>query len=115
MELKTPSLRELLARDIAQVINDGGLNSPYGGDVTLSEDHKARLIGFSKPATLDGEVKVYSPAFICITYKTQYRALPGEDLRIFTNGVNAMLFLLKAFVELDFEAALAIPTKPPRA
>jgi hypothetical protein len=103
------STRQELASRIALFIATNDMTTPYGGDVM--KDGKYYGILFSKPAVLDGLVKVYGPKFIQISYATQYRAMPSRGNRVFENEHDAIDFLRKAFVSHDFDGALAIPTK----
>lgn len=108
---KPPSARELLAERIAAFISRYNLDNPYGGDVALDRSRQFYNVLFSYPGNLDGVVKVYSPRFIQVKYQTRYLDLPNQDSRIFTSEKNALDFLKAAFVDLDFEKALAIPAK----
>lgn len=103
------SARRELAQRIADFIRDNGMTTPYGGDVSLQKNYYNVL--FSKAAVLDGAVDVWGDKFIQITYETQYRAMPHRGFPVFESEKAAIDFLNKAFVQLDFDAALAIPTK----
>lgn len=103
------SKRSDAAQNIANFILENNLAQVYGGE--SSKDGKCYVVGFSKARYLDGTVHYYGPKFIRVAYQTQYRALPQRDSRVFTDVQNAKDFLKLAFVDLDFDAALAIPTK----
>jgi hypothetical protein len=106
------SERQQLAQRLADFICQNNLTTPYGGDVVKDGNHYSVL--FSTPRVLDGVVKVYGSKFIQIVYTTGYRALPHQGNAVFENETNALDFLNKAFVLLDFDAALTIPTKVKR-
>lgn len=114
---KPKSERNLIADRIAQFVIENQMTTPYGGDVSLSKvggrPHYA--LAFSQPRHLDGTVQVFSPNFIAVRYITGIRALPHEDSRVFLSEADAINFLRMAFVEREFEVALAIPTKPAKA
>lgn len=103
------SERSELALEIACYVANNGLAEVYGGDVTKNGRYYTIL--FSKCRTVDGAINFYGPKFIQVKYQTAFRDLPRNDSRVFTNIKGALDFLRLAFAELDFEAALAIPTK----
>ena len=104
------STREDIMRQIASYIERNGLASVYSG-YGLSKDKKYRYILISKPRVLDGEIRIYGPKFILISYQTAYRSLPHNDRRVFTSAEDMLKFIQLAFVDGDYENALAIPTK----
>jgi len=104
------SERSEIAERIAVLFRTNEMTTPYGGDV-IKAGQKYTVL-FSKPAILDGAVNVFGPKFIQVTYQTQFRDLPNRDNRVFETEVDAMTFLLEAFVFRNFQAALAVPVKP---
>lgn len=103
------SARQELAQRIANFIIQHGMTIPYGGDVIKSGNHYTIL--FSKAAVLDGSVDVYSSKFIRVVYLTQYRAMPQRGGPVFESETAALDFLNKAFVQHDFDGAMAVPVK----
>lgn len=103
------SKRSELAERFADLIRKLRLTTPYGGDV--GQEGRYYSITFAKPRTVDGVVKVYSPRFIQMSYQTGFRDLPPKDSRVFTSEKNAKDFLKAAFIDLDFDKALSIPTR----
>jgi hypothetical protein len=103
------SARAELAQRIADFVCEHDLAQVYGGDVSSAGRYRA--IGFSRCASLDGEVRVYGPKFIQVLYQTRDHTLPREDAPVFTSEEHALEFLRLAFVEHDGESALEIPTK----
>lgn len=104
--IKPPSKRQLLAEELAQYIVDSGLTNPFGGEVYSDKQHYTVL--FSRPATLDGAVKVYSDKFIQVLWA----AGSHREGRVFETPENAKDFIKYAFVEYNSELRDAIPTKP---
>ena len=110
---KPKSDRQALAERVAAYIVANELNRPFGGDVSLYRGGKVPcyVTAFSQPRVLDGTVSIFAPNFIQVRFNTSYRALPASDSRVFTSEQAALDFLRLAFVERNFEAALAIPTR----
>jgi len=106
-----PSAREQLAMRISDFVRDNNLAGVYGGDVTLAASKRYYGILIDRPRNMDGIVKVFSPKFIQVIYQTRYLSLPTSDSRVFTSERDAINFLKFAFVDLDFDKALAITTK----
>lgn len=103
------SERKDLAQRIADVINNGRLSSPYGGQV--STQGRCYVVGFSVPVLLDGEVKVYSHKFIQVKFTTLIRDLPHKSSRVYGSEGDVIQFLREAFIKRNYEKALLIPTK----
>lgn len=110
---KPKSDRQALAERVAAYIVANELNRPFGGDVSLYRGGKVPcyVTAFSQPRVLDGTVSIFAPNFIQVRFNTSYRALPASDSRVFISEQAALDFLRLAFVERNFEAALAIPTR----
>ncbi len=104
------SNREEITELISDFVFCNSLATVYSG-TDLHESKKYRYILISKPRVLDGEIRVYGPKFIYVSYQTAYRSLPAKDRRIFTSADDALNFLNLAFVEFKFEEALEVPTK----
>jgi hypothetical protein len=100
------SERSQIAEQIAQFIRDNNLTNPFGGDVSKMDRYYSVL--FSRPATLDGLVRVYSPSFILIEFSGKY----GREQRVYVGSENAIQYIKLRFVDFDETAANAIPTKP---
>lgn len=107
-EMVDESPRSKAATAIEQFLDRMHLNSPYL-DSGMSKDKKYRYIIFAKPRTVDGEVRVYNPKFIMVSWQTAFRNLPHQDRRIFGDVKDAMEFIKAAFVDLDEEAAFRVP------
>lgn len=103
------SARQELAQRIADFIRTNNLTTPYGGDVAKHGNHYTVL--FSYPRNVDGAVNVYGPKFIQVTWMTQYRDLTRQGNRVFESESNAVDFIDKAFITLDFDRAMAVPHK----
>ena len=108
----SPSPRQPAANALADFITQNGINNPFGGTVTRSSDKRHYLIDFSRPAYLDGLIRVYSPSFIMISSRGRL-APSGDDTRVFASLAFALDFLRLAFVEYKQDEALFIPTKDP--
>jgi hypothetical protein len=104
------SKREEIMNEISDFVSNNRLAGVYSGS-GLSKDKKYRYILLSRPRNLDGEIRIYGPAFILLRYTTRYHALPRNDNRVFTSKENLIKFLQLAFVESKYDEALAIPTK----
>lgn len=106
---KPPSERQLAAQAIAEVIVNGQLTSPFGGDVILSQKPRPHYsVAFAKPRILDGTVQVFSTNFVVVRWQTAIRVLAASDSRVYT-AENAARFIQLAFVEGKYEEAEAIP------
>lgn len=107
---KQKSDRHKLADRIAKYINDNNLNLPFGGTVLLSKlnNHKFYSVLFSYPRTIDGEIAIYAPNFIQVTYKFGLR----EDNPVFDSEKTALNFIKYGFIDIDWDKANAIPRKP---
>lgn len=110
---KPLSKRAILAQNIASLVTQLHLTSPYGGEV--HQQDKYYSIGFSKSAILDGEVRVYSEKFIQISWQTAIRDLPLKDSLVFESIEHVEQFLKLAFVSYDYEQAFNIPVKTKKA
>ena len=104
------SKREDIMLQVSDFIEEKHLARVYSG-CGLSDNKKYRYVLFSLPRNLDGEVRIYGPKFILVRYQTRYGSLPHQDNRVFTSVQDAIQFLQLAFVDFDFDKALAIPTK----
>jgi hypothetical protein len=100
---------------IAEKLREWDLCSPYGGDVSQSDDKRYYSIGFSRPRNLDGTVQVFSTKFILI--RCMGRLSPGgvgEWSGVYTSESDALSFLELAFVKFDAPKARQVPTRTPR-
>jgi hypothetical protein len=102
-----------VADAISDFITQNHLNNPFGGTITRSGDKRYYLIDFSRPAYLDGLVRVYSPTYVMISSRGRL-APRGDDTRIFASLDYALDFLRLAFVEFKQDQAEMVPTKEPR-
>jgi hypothetical protein len=112
-ELPALSPRAQVAHDLAEFITQNHLNNPLGGTVTRSGDKRAYVVDFSKPANLDGSIRVYAPNFIMVNTLGRLAPNGGDDSRVFTSLELAEDFLRLAFIEYEQDKAVALPTKPP--
>lgn len=112
---KTMSDREALAKKIARLVDENGVDSPRGGyDGKLEGRNNSTYhrVGFSYPTTLDGEVNVYNTRFVLIWWEATWEGpLEGEHKWVFNNADRALTFFKKAFIDLEFEEAMYVPTK----
>ena len=107
---KEISPRHQIAEDIAKYIRENNLASPYGGTAYLAtlNNKKYYAIGFSYPRAIDGEIAVYSPKFIQVTY--QFGVRKGNP--VFESKTTALKFIKEAFIEVNWEKANKVPHKP---
>jgi hypothetical protein len=98
-----------IAERLGAWITQNRLDNPFGG--AASKSGRSWNIGFSKPGTVSGTVKVFGPRFIQVKYKTPLRDLPKQDSRVFLHERDAALFLQWAFVDRKFDEALGLKTK----
>lgn len=98
-----------IAERLARWITQQKLDNPFGG--AASKSGRSWDIGFSKPGTVAGTIKVFSPRFIQVKYKSPLRDLPNQDSRVFLTERDAALFIKWAFVDRKFDEALALKTK----
>lgn len=103
------SSKGAIAERLAAWITQHRLDNPYGG--AASKSGRSWDIGFSKPGTVDGVVKVFGPRFIQVKYQTRILDLPNRDSRVFLTERDAALFLQWAFVDREYDKALSIKTK----
>ena len=112
MNAKPPSERALLAQRLATFLIENDLCQVYGGDVSLVKVPRPHYtVAFSKRATLDASISVYSPTFIVVEWMTQNRTMPHEGKRLFASEALARDFVRLAFVEHNTEAAMAVAHK----
>ena len=105
---KTASARSDIVDRMVAKLDKWRLNSPF---LDSGESGRYRYILFSKPAVLDGEIKVFGPKFIQVKYQTGIRDLPQRDSRVFSSERDALKFIEQAFVKFDADAALAVPAR----
>lgn len=109
------SEREQLARDLGEVIVKNGVDVPRGGFDGKFEgrnDSEYYRVGFSYPTTLDGEVNVYNTGFVLLWWKATWNGpIEGEHKWVFSGSKDVKDFFKLAFVDLEFEKAMCIPTK----
>lgn len=99
--------REVVATAIADQLKTFGLDEVYGVDVGKRGRYYA--ITFCTARTLDGVINYYGPKFVQVKFQCSYGI--GSGSYVYTSVENALDFIKKAFVDLDFEAADAVPTK----
>ena len=104
------SERERITELVSDFVFCNQLATVYSG-TDISKDKKYRYVLISKPRVLDGEVRVYGPKFIYVSYKTAYRDLPHTDRRVFGSVDDALNFLKLAFLDFKFDEAMEVPTK----
>jgi hypothetical protein len=111
-EDRSRSEREKIARSLGKLCSEN-LNGPVNGYAGKGEkiSGKPHRVVFSSNRSLDGGVLVYGPNFILIRYQTSYKDLPQDDSRVFQSADHAREFIEEAFVNLNFNKALKIPTK----
>jgi hypothetical protein len=103
------SVRRDVCESIAAFIRDHDLANPYGGDVSRQGEGRKSYYAthFSIPAQVDGEIRVYNPAWIMVRF--QHR---GRNFQhIFGSEDHAIGFMTQRFISWDQEAAEAIPTR----
>jgi len=100
------SERQRVAYRLADKVVELELNTPFGGYEGQEEKTtgKPHTVLFSKPATLDGSIRVFSPKFIHIKWvnggKTRNAVIKSED--------DAEQFLRLAFVDNKLEEAMEL-------
>ena len=104
-----PSPRHLVAEDVALAIQRMGLNQPVGGVRERDTDDRYHAVKFSFPRRVDGEIRVWSPGYISVFWRTVIPGMPGQDRRIYASLEEAVSFVELAFVEMNADEALAIP------
>lgn len=100
------SKREEIQNDVAQFIEDVGLDEVYGvlkGLDELANGRKARTVTFCRARTLDGQVIIYSANFVQV--KT------NRDSEVFTSADDAKAWIKAKYVDFDHDAADAVPRK----
>jgi hypothetical protein len=96
------SPRQQVARNLADTCVFGGLTDSYGVNVTKSADGKGKeywSVTFCKARVLDGEIRVYSPNFILITWQTAFRTMAPRGREVFRSEYTAKEFLVKNFIK----------------
>ena len=102
--------REEITELISDFVFCNSLATVYSG-TDIHESKKYRYVLISKPRVLDGEIRIYGPKFIYVSYQAAYRSLPAHDRRVFASVDDALKFLQLAFVDYKFDEALEVPTK----
>lgn len=105
------SERSELAHRLAKIVNDHGMNNPFGGDVAQSGDKRYYDFLFSYPATLDGYVRVYGPRFILIQARGKLAPGGGDWSEAYDSEENAAR-VLTLIAEYKPGEAAEVPTKP---
>lgn len=99
MEAISP--RQQVARNLADTCVFGGLTDSYGVNLTKSADAKGMeywSVTFCKAGTLDGDIRVYSPNFILVTWQTANRSMAHRGREVFRSEYLAKEFLGKNFI-----------------
>lgn len=105
------SARSNASQQILDFLDANGLCNVYGGDNGYGPGKKYRYVLFDKPATLDGEVRVYGPKFIQVLSAGPLGDGEGND-QVFESVENTIEYIKARWVDLDSEAAAAVPRKP---
>lgn len=94
------SIRQEVAQNLADTCKFGGLDDSYGVIVSKAEDTKKTYwnVTFAKARILDGNIKVYSPSFILITWQTAIRDLAARGREVFRSESEAKAFLQRTFI-----------------
>ena len=83
------SPRYLIAKRIADWIVEHRFTTPFGGDITKSDDRRAYCILFARPRTLDGLVRVFGPQFIMVDTQGPL----GQGRRVYDSVEHALAFM----------------------
>ena len=105
------SNRHAVALRIAEVIHLVELDTgPYGG-YSDQENHKRKpyVVMISRPATMDGLIRVFSSTFIQIQIHSQFRDFHSYS-KVYQSEQDAVAFLT-FFAEREYDKALEVPTK----
>lgn len=105
------SARSQASQQILDFLADNGLCNVLGGENGYGPGKKYRFILFDKPATLDGEVRVYGPKFIQILSVGPLGDGEG-NLQVFESVEHALAYMKARWVDFDHKAADKIPRKP---
>jgi len=100
------SKREDIQNDMAQFLEDVGLNEVYGvltGLDTLDNGRKVRTVTFCRARSLDGQVVIYSESFV--------QVVTNREREVFTSPEDAKAWIKAKYVDFDQVAADAIPRK----
>jgi hypothetical protein len=101
------SARAEVAQRVADFITENNLAQVYGGDVVQGKRY--RSVGLSLARYLDGEVRIYGPAFIQVLLAGP--VAHGEVRRVYATEDSALAFLRALLIDHDEDAAYAVPTK----
>lgn len=103
--MKKQSEREQIAERFVEFVRSNDLVQVFGGDVELvknqSRSGKHYVVLFSRRATLDGIIRIFSPGRIHIWSKGP----EGFGSTTFRSPSTALEFLKTAFVQQNREAA----------
>ena len=91
------SKREDILQEFVDLLNNKGLNEVYGIVEGISPDKKYRSATFCRARTLDGQVNVYGPKFIQVTWQTANRSLPHRGSEVFKSVEEAKNFIKNTF------------------
>jgi hypothetical protein len=100
--MNTVSPRQQVARNLSDTCVFGGLTDSYGVNVTKTKDGKGKeywSVSFCKARVLDGEIRVYSPNFILVSWQTAYRDMAAKGNEVFRSELLAKEFLMKHFIK----------------
>jgi len=91
------SQREDILRELVDVLHEKGLGEVYGIIEGISPDNKYRSATFCQARVTDGEVRVYGPKFIQVTWQTANRSLPHKGSEVFKSVEEAKTFIKETF------------------
>jgi len=104
------SRRATIVNDIAESLLVLGLSEVHG--IMTGTNHGYHYADFGTAHTLDGQVRYYDDKFVCVQWKTAYRAMPQYGNRVFNSVEDTLKFIELAFVKHEYEAAFEVPIKP---
>ena len=91
------SQREDILRELVDVLHEKGLGEVYGIIEGISPDKKYRSATFCQARVTDGEVRVYGPKYIQVSWTTANRSLPHKGSEIFKSVEDANNFIKNTF------------------
>ena len=91
------SKREEIVEEFVGLLHEKGLDEVYGINTGIDASKKYRYATFCRARTLDGQVNVYGPKFIQVTWQTANRSLPHKGSEVFKSVEEAKTFIKETF------------------
>lgn len=96
--------RSILADKLTQYLNDAPdvWNAPWGVISEMSTDKKYREIVFGRAAILDATIRVYSPTYVTVKWRTAIRRTAASGFEVFKGPAEWVYPTVTQFLKESF-------------